>query len=144
MPVIFLAVRAVRFVRFVNFPPFQALPQKTRLAIIENLLKETAVGFAIASGVEAIVIGIISPFDRFIVPLSRGRLKTTKEAAIDIRIRKFDFKTGIALIVDPAGVAFKGVVPILKQGQMAVVQAFGRITDSVFGEDIGPTRPFGR
>lgn len=131
MPIIFLTVRSVRFVRFVKFAPFQALPLATRQGILINIAKQTAVGFAVRATGEIIVGIIVDPFNRIIVPASRGRLDTSRQAALDLAAIDVSGPTIVAIAFDPLGVFFHGLKPKLRAGQMAIFRVAGKIETAV-------------
>lgn len=85
MPLIFLAVRSVRFVKLVKNPIFQqVLTRQAQTGIMKIALKEAVGGVAKRAGALFVLGLLVDPFNRFVVPHSKGLLITTGEAAGNI------------------------------------------------------------
>ncbi len=104
------------------------------------MVKEAAIGFGIRQTAEFVVVGlIIDPFNRFLVPLSKGRLVTTQQAAANIAVLDFDLETATTVIVNPSGVLLSllGRLPPIPAGTMAIVQVLGSLKEGLL-ENLDP------
>lgn len=88
MPVIFLTIRAIQAARIIKGPAFRSLSSPAQRRILVKFGIRTGIGAAKRSaivGLTVTVVGfIIDPFNRFIVPHSRGLLVTSDQAVVEL------------------------------------------------------------
>jgi len=121
MPVIFITVRGAQLGRILASPAFKAAASPTQKLILTRFGLKTAQGIAGRTIVISVIGHIINPFDLILVPLSRGVLVTTDEAASQLLRGKVSKAAILTTLIVPASVAEAQVAkPIVNIGKALV------------------------
>jgi len=131
MPVVFLTIRGVQAARVIATPAFRSLSSPAQRLILSRLGISAAKGAASRILIVAVIGQIIDPFNRFLVPLSRGLLVTTDGAVSELLRGKVSGPTIATTVLNPLGVVEAGALrPVQKVGVRIKQILFLRQTSS--------------